>query len=137
MVRKVASGLAGLGLLGGAGSVVYNQHGDAIVKVTDKSGHVHKVRIDAGGKSFSCPSGTHDKVAAMDIRLGRIKLTLLGVRRTETTIERRYPANATPPRAVAVRYNTLRQRDHRLVVAYNAQVEAHNAAIRQDCTTAN
>jgi hypothetical protein len=128
--------LAGLGLIGGAGSVVYNQHGDAIVKIKDKSGHVRTVRIASGGKRFSCPPGTHDKVAAMDIKLGRIELTLQQVRRAEDKIQHTYMPR-TAPRSVVTRYRTLSRRDHRLVAAYNGQVAAHNAILNRVCTQAS
>ena len=36
MIRKAVGALAGLGLIGGAGSVAYNQHGDATVRITDQ-----------------------------------------------------------------------------------------------------
>ena len=134
MIRKAVGALAGLGLIGGAGSVAYDQHGDATVKIKDTAGHVHTVQIAAAsGKAFSCPAGTRDKLEPYDLRAGRIKLTLLQVRRTEAAIERRYPTH-TAPNAVADRYNALLLRDHRLVVAFNAEVDAHNAIIDSSCT---
>jgi len=55
MLGKVAAGLAGLGLIGGAGTVVYNNHGDTTVKIkNDKTGRVQSVRIEAGSR---CPAG--------------------------------------------------------------------------------
>jgi len=40
-------------LIGGAGTVVYNNHGDATVKIkNEKTGRLQSVRIEAGGKSF-------------------------------------------------------------------------------------
>lgn len=67
--------LAGLGLIGGAGTVIYNNNGDATVKIKDdRTRKVQTVRLGgAGGKSFSCPSGTREKFEPYDIRLGRIK----------------------------------------------------------------
>src|SRR3954466_16164404 len=97
MFRKAAAALAGLGLIGGAGSVAYNQHGDAIVKIKGKDGHVQTVSIKAsGGATFSCPSGTRDRLAPLDIKAGRIKLTLQQVRRQENQLERRYPTHEAP-----------------------------------------
>ena len=126
--------LTGLGLIGGAGSVVYNHNGDATVKIKDGSGHVRTVQItSAGGKTFSCPSGTHDKTAPIDLEAGRIKLTLQTVRSAERKIELRYPSH-TAPAAVADRYNALLRRDNRLVDAFNAQVDAHNAIVDRLCT---
>jgi hypothetical protein len=133
MIRKAAAALTGLGLIGGAGSVVYNQHGDAIVTIKDKAGRTQTVSIASGGARFSCPGGTHDKVAAHDLRAGRIKLTLQQVRRTELRLERLYPDHNAPSSIVA-RYNALADRDHRLVTAYNAEIDAHNAIIDSDCT---
>jgi hypothetical protein len=133
MIRKAAAMVTGLGLVGGAGSVVYNQHGDAIVTIKDKAGHTQTVSIASGGARFSCPSGTHDKVAPHDLRAGRIKLTLQQVRRTELRIERQYPGGNAPGSVVA-RYHALAGRDHRLVAAYNAEIDAHNAIIGSDCT---
>lgn len=137
MLRKAAAGLAGLGLIGGAGTVVYNNNGDATVKIKDdRTGKVQSVFLGGGGKSFSCPSGTHDKVEPYDIKLGRIKLTLQRLRREERGIEKRYPSNRAPNRVV-VRYNALGHRDDRLVAAFNAEVDARNAIIDRDCTPAD
>jgi hypothetical protein len=135
VVRKAVSGLTALGLIGGAGSVVYNSHGDATVKIKDASGHVQTVQISANhAKAFSCPTGTHDKVAPLDIKLGRIKLTQQSVKRSELAIEHKYPVNSTPPRAVLVRYKALLRQDDRLTAAYNATVDKHNAIIDKLCT---
>lgn len=136
VVRKAVTALAGLGLIGGAGSVVYNQHGDATVKIKDSSGKVHAVVIKSNGKSFSCPVGTHDKVKQYDINAGRIELTLQAVRRSERAIERRYPKNVAPHKVV-VQFNALVKREGRLVDAYNAQADAHNAIINRDCTASS
>ena len=49
MLGKLAAGVAGLGLIGGAGTVVYNNHGDATVKIkNEKTGRVQRVRIKGG-----------------------------------------------------------------------------------------
>jgi hypothetical protein len=134
MLAKAAAGLAGLGLIGGAGTVVYNNSGDATVKIKDdKTGIVQTVRLGEGGRSFSCPLGTNGKLEPYDIRAGRIKLTLKRVRRQEHAIERRYPSNEAPSR-IAVRYNALGRRDDRLVDAFNVQVDTRNAILRRDCT---
>ena len=126
--------VTGLGLVGGAGSVVYNKHGDAIVTIKDKAGHTQTVSIGSGGAKFSCPSGTHDKLTPHDLRAGRIKLTLLQVRRTEVAMEHRYPGGRNAPSSVVTRYHVLASRDHRLVAAYNAEIDAHNAIIDSDCS---
>ena len=104
------------------------------MKIKDKNGTVHSVQLTGvGGKKFSCPDGTHDKVAPLDIKLGRIKLTLQQLRVQEDKLDRQYP-NHTAPHAVVVRYNALAHRDDLLVAAFNAQVDAHNAIIDRDCT---
>ena len=136
MVRKAVAALTGLGLIGGAGSVVYNQHGDATVKIKDAGGQVHSVVIGSDGKQFSCPPGTHEQLQGYDLRAGRIKLTLQAVRRTEHAIEARYPGSVAP-HPVVVRFKALHARDNRLVDAYNLQVDEHNAVITRNCTPAN
>jgi hypothetical protein len=138
MIRRAAAGLAGLGLIGGAGTVIYNNSGDATVKIKDNAtGKVQTVRIAGGnGRSFSCPDGERAKLEPYVIRLGRIKLTLRQVRREERKIEQQYPSDRAPHRVV-VRYNALGRRDDRLVAAYNAEVDTHNAIIDRDCTPAD
>lgn len=138
MLRQAAASLAGLGLIGGAGTVIYNNSGDATVKITDdKTGKVQTVQIRAaGGKSFSCPVGTNDKLEPYDIKLGRVKLTLQQVRRAERKIDQRYPSHRAPG-AVVDRYNALVRRDRRLVAAFNALVDTRNAIVDRDCTAAD
>jgi hypothetical protein len=136
MLRKAAAGLAGLGLIGGAGSVVYGHNGDATVRIKDsKTGQVQTVHIAGSGKSYSCPSGTHDKLEPHDLRAGRIKLTLHRVRTQEHALERRYPGGRAPARIV-VRYKALNSRDGSLVAAFNSEIDAHNAIIDRDCSAA-
>jgi hypothetical protein len=132
MVRKVAAALVGLGLIGGAGKVAYDKNGGATVKITDENGQVQTVHIAGDGKGYSCPSSTADKVDSAAVEVGRIELTLQQVRRVERRIERQYPKSVAP-HSVVVRYNALLRRDHRLVVAYNAEVDAHNAILDQKC----
>jgi hypothetical protein len=133
MIRRAVATLTGLGLIGGAATVAYNKHGDATVRIKDSAGHVHTVVIGGnGGKTFSCPDGTDAKLKPHDIRAGRIKLTLEGVRRSERAIERRFTAGVAP-HAVVVRFNSLAHRDNRLVDAYNAEIDEHNAIISRDC----
>ena len=137
MVRKGVAVLTGLGLLGGAGTVAYNNHGDATVKIKDAHGQVHTVVIKGNsGKQFSCPSGTDDKLKPYDLKAGRIELTLQGVRRSERAIQRRYPKAAAPEKVI-VTYKTLIARDDRLVDAFNSQVTAHNAILNRNCTASN
>jgi hypothetical protein len=138
MIKEFAGGVAGLALIGGAGSVVYNGGGDATVKITNpESGVVQSVRLSGGdGQTFSCPPGTNDMVTPHDIKLGRIKLTLQQVRREIRRIERQYPNNVAPGHIVD-RYNALSRRDTRLVRAYNVEVDVRNAIIDRDCTPAD
>lgn len=134
MVRRVVAGLVGLGLVGGAGTVIYNHNGSTTVRIKDaKTGRVETVNIGGGGKSYSCPAGTNKKLEPYDLEAGRIKLTVLRVRHLERRIELRYPGHNAPA-AVALRYNALLRRDDRLVSAFNRMVDAHNAIISRDCT---
>lgn len=126
--------LTGLGLIGGAATVAYNKHGDATVKIKDAAGHVHSVVIKSAGdgKRFSCPDGTAARLKPYDITAGRIELTLQAVRRSERAIEHRYPSGGAPSTIVS-RFKALARRDNRLVAAFNAQVDRHNAIIARDC----
>ncbi len=149
MIKKLAAGVAGLGLVGGVGTVVYNKQGDATVRIKDeKTGQVQTVTISGvTGQTFSCPSGTRKKLEPYDIELGRIKITLNQVRSQElqseaksnqikaqlkqirrqtSAIERQYPNHQAPPEVVD-RYNTLRRHDDGLVSAYNLEVRRFNA----------
>lgn len=129
----MVAGVAGVGLIGGAGTVVYNNHGDATVKIkNEKTGRVQSVRIEAGGKSFLCPVGIDDKLRPHDLAAARIKLTLRQVRREEQVLLRKHPSGAPDP--VVTRFNALRRRDDRLVAAYNGEIRSHNAILRRDCT---
>jgi hypothetical protein len=135
MIRGAVAGVVGLGLIGGAGSVVYDDSGTATVTIKDRNnGTEQRVRLfgDSGGKTFSCPASTEDKLSPHDIRAGRITLTLRQVRRQKRRLERRYPGEHAP-RAVIDRYDTLHRRDIRLVKAYNAEIDAHNAILEADC----
>lgn len=133
MIRGAVAGVVGLGLIGGAGSVVYDDSGTATVTIKNKGGE-QTVRLfgDKGGKSYSCPPGTEDKLSPHDIKAGRIELTLRQVRRQERRIEKKYP-DAAPPQAVIDHYEALNRRDNRLVSAYNAEIDAHNAILESDC----
>jgi hypothetical protein len=134
--QGIAAGLAGLGLIGGAATVAYNDDGDATVKIKDeKTGQVQTVHL-AGGQSVSCPSGTSEKVEPHDIKIARIELTLRQVRREEGRIEQKYPGKYAPGPVIA-RYEALGRRDARLVEAFNAEVDVRNAILRRDCTAAD
>jgi hypothetical protein len=104
--RGVVTGLAALGLIGGAGAVHW--HGNtATVSVKDKNGVTHTASITGdSGRRYSCPAGERDKLNKYIEAAGRIKIT-----------QQLHPA----------RYNEL-------VPAYNAEIDAYNAAIEADCT---
>jgi hypothetical protein len=132
--RAATAGLAGLGLIGGAGAVAYNDDGSATVKIKDKRGGEQTVPLygDSGGKTYSCPTDAEDRLAPHDIKAGRIKLTLRQVRRVERKIEAQHPSHAAPG-PVVDRYNALLRRDKRLVSAYNSTVDRRNAILKRDC----
>ena len=133
MVGKVAGGLAALGLIGGAGAVAYDDDGTTTVTVTDKRGRTESVEIAGDkGRRFWCPDGTEAKLEPIDIRAGRVKITLRRVEKRITTIEKRYPKRRAPG-DVVVRYNGLVKRHGRLVKAYNNAIDAHNAVLDSDC----
>ena len=101
MVKQVVAGVVGLGLVGGVGAVAYDDDGSAKVTITDKAGHKETVTIAGGGKSFSCPSGTDDKLQPIDIQAGRVKITLRHVRASMNTLEKRYPNHKAPHAVMA------------------------------------
>jgi len=112
MIRKVIGGLAALGVIGGASSVVWHD-GSATVKVKDEQGVTHTTSIPMEqGSSYSCPAGEQDKVAHYVEDAGRIKITLQGV----------------SPYVEPDRYR-------RLVAAYNAEVDQYNATLESDCSS--
>jgi hypothetical protein len=135
MLGKAAAGLTALGLIGGAGTVIYDSSGDATVKIADpKIGTAQTVTIKGdGSKTFECPDGTQSKLDSTNIRAGRIKLTEQPVRRAMAKIERQYPSHRAPG-PVADRYNALFDRDHLLVSAYNAEIREHNAILERECS---
>jgi hypothetical protein len=136
MVRRIAAGLTGLGLIGGAGAVAYNDDGSAKVTITDKQGRKESVTIGGGGgQSFTCPDGTQAKLEPIDLRAGRVKITLRHVDKRLDAMGKRYPGGKGPHDAV-VRYNALVKRNHRLVRAYNAAIDEHNAVLNSDCEPA-
>jgi hypothetical protein len=131
-MRRIAAGLAGLGLIGGAGAVTYN-HGTPTVTVNDH-GRKEKVTLPMDhGKSYSCPADIDSKLSPHDLTAGRIKLTLDGVRAQERKIELRYPSH-TAPKTTADRYNGLIIWDRALVKSFNHEVDARNAIIDSECT---
>lgn len=115
MLRKAVAGLAGLGLVGGAAGVHYDDSGNATVSVTSPtSGHVETVRIKSGnGQTFSCPQAVGPDLDAKIEMMGRIKITLRHVRATERTLVRRYPKRVAPN--------------------YDTAVREHNAILSESC----
>lgn len=133
-MRRIAAGLASLGLIGGVGAVTYDDNGSAEVTITDH-GTKRTVTLptEAGGKAFHCPAGTRETVAAIDELSGRIQLTLQDVRRDEKAIEDRYPGR-TAPKAIISKYNALMRRDDRLVTRFNRSTDDHNAVLDSECS---
>jgi len=104
--RGVVGSLAALGLIGGAGAVHWHG-GTATVSVKDQNGVTHSTSITGdSGHQYSCPAGEQDKLNKFIEAAGRIKIT-----------QQEQPA----------RYDEL-------VPAYNAQIDAYNAALQADCT---
>lgn len=133
-MRRIVAGLASLGLVGGVGAVTYDDNGTAKVTITDHGAkRTVTLPTEVGGKSFSCPAGTSDKLSPIDELSGRIQLTLQDVRREEKAIEERYPGR-TVPRAIVTQYKALVSRDDRLVARFNRSTDAHNAVIDSDCS---
>ena len=133
MVKRIAAGLVGVGLIGGVGSVAYNPDGSATVTIDD---HGKQMKVDlpmeAGGKSYNCPDGVDDTLEPFDVRAGRITLTLRQVRKQEKAIEKAHPGR-TATKAVARKYNRLAAKDDRLVDLFNDTVDERNAILERDC----
>ena len=100
--------------------------------VTNAHGGSVRVRLRYGGKTYSCPLGTGDKLQPYRVRMGALELQLRHTRAQERAIARRY--GHTLPAGPWARWTRLRHRDHHLVHAYNVQVDEHNAVIDSDCT---
>jgi hypothetical protein len=91
-----------------------------------------RVKLRYGGKIYSCPLGTGDKLHPYRVRMGELELQLRKVRAQARAIARRY--GHTLPAGPWARWTRLLHRDHRLVHAYNVQVHEHNAIIDSVCT---
>ncbi len=133
MVKRIAAGLVGVGLIGGVGSVAYNPDGSATVTIDD---HGKKTTVnlpmEVGGKSYDCPDGIDDKLSPYDVRAGRITLTLRQVRKQEKAIEKAHP-DGNASKAVSQRYVRLTRKDDRLVDLFNDTVDERNAILERDC----
>ena len=131
-MRRIIGGLAGLGLIAGAGSVVYNHHG-ATVQIKGPNGQVQNVHIAFGKQHYQCPSGEDSKLNPVLIREGRIKLTVQGLEADLRKIDRKYPGKHAP-HSVVTRYDADVVRGRRLLKAYRAAVHEYNGILGRDCT---
>lgn len=148
MRNLVVGGLAALGLVGGTAAVVYNDSGDATVKIKE-NGVTRSVEIkgSSGGPKYSCPEVVVDEKVTPTVELaGRIKLTLhdvetqLGPLESQLdAIQQRYRGGEAPgPVAdhyneLLSQYNGLVDRAEGLQSAYNDAVDKHNAVMAQEC----
>lgn len=136
-MRRLIGGLAGLGLIAGTGSVIYNHHGGATVQIKGPNGQVHNVHLDFGKQHYSCPSGEEAKLNPLLVRQGRIKLTLNGVAHELHLVEQKYPgrkALKSAPTHVLVQVRADLKRGDRLAKAYSAAVKEYNATLNRDCS---
>ena len=139
MIRGIVTGVVGLGLIGGAGSVAYHDDGTATVKVDERNtpgdaSDDARVTFKASGNKYSCPPGVRDQLEPGDIKAGRIKITMKRNRQQVHVIEKAHPDRVLPP-AVYDKYQLLAKRDKALVAAFNDQVAHHNAILKVNCTT--
>jgi hypothetical protein len=129
----IGTGLASLGLVGGAAAIHYNDSGGATVKVKDH-GVTRTVKLGGpGGQTYSCPNSAFEKMKPIDIQSGRIKLTVQDVEGEMKQIQAQNPGNVVPP-GVVRRYNDLLRRDDQLITAFNNTVAQHNQILQSDCT---
>jgi hypothetical protein len=144
----VVGGLAALGLVGGTAAVVYNDSGDATVKIKE-NGVTRTVKIGgaSGGPSYSCPKDVVEKKIDPTVELaGRIKLTLHDVetqldplKSQLNTLKEQYPSGEAPGPVVneynglRSRYNSLVDRAEGLQGAYNEAIDKHNAVMAEEC----
>lgn len=77
MLRWIATGAAALGLIGGAGAVVYNGDGSATVKIKGDDGVTHTTTLptDSNGPDYWCDDTASKHLKEYDVELGRIKVT--------------------------------------------------------------
>ncbi|MGH2959048.1 MAG: hypothetical protein ACRDKE_05545 [Solirubrobacterales bacterium] len=135
MLKEVViTGVVGLGLVGGVGSVVQNEDGSSTVTIDDH-GKKSTVTISGDGKQYSCPSDVGENFDEMAIRLGRDEITSRRIRRQLRKIDRAHPGK-TAPEAVAKRYNSLVEREKRITRDYNKIVDQHNDVLKSECELA-
>jgi hypothetical protein len=137
MVRGIVAGVVGLGLIGGAGSVAYNDDGTATIRIDERNtpndaSDDARVTFKANGKTYSCPPGVEAQLEPGDIKAGRIKITLKRNRQQLRVIEKAHPDSVLPP-AVYDEYQRLTKRDDTLVAAFNDEVSRHNAILKKNC----
>jgi hypothetical protein len=139
--EKDHRGIAGLGLVAGAGSVAYNHNNkSATVHIRGANGQVQSVHIGFTGRQFSCPSGEHNKLNPLVIKAGRIKLSLKGVEADLRSVDEKYPSRkllAHAPRGVIERFSAELERGKRLESAFNANADRYDAMIKADCTASS
>ena len=118
------------------------------VSTPDTVPTVATVQLKLGGKTYSCPPGTGDKLKPMERTAGTAELKLTSIQRELRSADRRlkaldklYPGNTAPTQAIADQYNdTLRRarrldaQEGRLVRQYNRAIDARNAVLDSDCT---
>ena len=136
MFREVAAGVVGLGLIGGIGSVTYNDDGSTNVTITGEDGKKQSVQLEGDGPAFTCPDGVTARIEEVDVESGRIKLTLQKVEDELDAIQRKYPKSKRPPARVIKRYDRLVKQDKKLIKAFNASVDEHNKIIDEECEPA-
>ena len=141
-MRRIIAGIASLGLIGGVGSVVYNNHG-ATVRIRGSNGQMQSVHIGFGKHRYECPSGESQKLNPLVIREGRIKLTMKDVVAELRRLKAKPPGAHASRQAIArynavvPRYNAALRRARRLGSAFDATAHQYNAIIDSDCTAAS
>ncbi len=129
----VITGVVGLGLVGGVGSVVQNEDGSSTVTIEDH-GKKSSVTIEGNGRTYSCPSDVESQLEKLTILLGREKLTSERIERKLRKIKRTHPSN-TAPDSVVSKYNALVKQDRKISRHYNKTVDQYNAVLKAECST--
>jgi hypothetical protein len=133
--QAIATGVVGLGLVGGAAHVVHNNDGSSTVTITDH-GKKSTVTISGNGRSYSCPESLRSTFDSQTELLAREQLTSKKLKAKLKRIERAHPGHTASPSVVA-EYNSLVTREKAIVSSYNATVESHNAALKSECKPSN
>lgn len=141
-MRRLIAGLAGLGLIGGVGSVAYNHNG-ATVRIRGSNGQMQSVHVGFGKQRYNCPSGEDAKLNPLVIREGRIKLTMKSVEVELRRLKQKEPGAHASRQAIVrynasvPRYNAAIRRARRLMSAFDATAHQYNRIIDSDCTAAS